>query len=185
MNHLNYGIFDCDTHCYEPRDAFTRYLPKEYLERAMVPVKLTNGLEAILAGHRVATFNSESGLGFDLAYRPGSLKEMLKQMASGNPEETYRPEPIRPEFLEREPRLALMERQGVEKCVLFPAGMALCAEDYVDDTEALYVNLRSFNRWFDDAWGFNFEDRLYATALLSLRDLDSAVAETEAVLAQG
>src|SRR4051794_14399629 len=178
-------LFDCDTHCYEPRDAFTRYLPAAFRDRTIAPIRNANGDEVILAGRRIGTFNSESGLGFDLAYRPGSLKEMLKQMASGNPEETYRPEPIRPEFLEREPRLALMERQGVEKCVLFPAGMALCAEDYVDDTEALYVNLRSFNRWFDDAWGFNFEDRLYATALLSLRDLESAVAETEAVLAQG
>lgn len=27
---LDYGIFDCDTHCYETRDAFTRYLPEEF-----------------------------------------------------------------------------------------------------------------------------------------------------------
>ena len=31
---LEYSITDCDTHCYEPRDAFTRYLPKDYLDRA-------------------------------------------------------------------------------------------------------------------------------------------------------
>ena len=24
------NLFDCDTHCYEPRDAFTRYLPEEF-----------------------------------------------------------------------------------------------------------------------------------------------------------
>ena len=30
MSHLDYGIFDCDTHCYEPRDAFTRFLPTDY-----------------------------------------------------------------------------------------------------------------------------------------------------------
>ena len=29
---LDYGITDCDTHCYEPRDAFTRFLPKDVLE---------------------------------------------------------------------------------------------------------------------------------------------------------
>ena len=139
----------------------------------------------ILAGHRIATFNSEAGLGFDLAYRPGSLKEMLKQMGSGNPDETYEPQPMRPEYLEREPRLAVMAEQNVERAVIFPAGMALAAEHYVDDTEALYANLRSFNRWFDETWGFNYQDRLYATALLSLRDLDSAIAETEAIIDQG
>ena len=96
MTHLDYGIFDCDTHCYEPRDAFTRYLPERVPRSGRItPVRLANGTEAILAGRRIATFNSESGLGFDMAYRPGSLKEMLKQMGSGNPEETYEPEPMR------------------------------------------------------------------------------------------
>lgn len=185
MAGLDYGIFDCDTHCYEPRDAFTRYLPKAYLGKAMTPVRKADGAEAILAGSRIATFNSESGLGYDKAYRPGSLKEMLKQMASGNPDETYEPEDIRPEYLERAPRMDRLAEQGVERCVLFPAGMALAAEHYVTDTDALYVNLRSFNRWYDETWGFNYEDKLYATALLSLRDLDRAVAETDAILAAG
>ena len=85
MAALEYGIFDCHTHCYEPRDACTRYLPKEFLDRALTPVIGAAGKEIILAGHRVATFNSEQGLGFDFAYRPGSLKEMLRQMATGNP----------------------------------------------------------------------------------------------------
>jgi predicted TIM-barrel fold metal-dependent hydrolase len=182
---LDYGIFDCDTHCYEPRDAFTRYLPKSYHDRAITPIRGANGLDVILAGHRVATFNSEQGLGFEMAYRPGSLKEMLKQMASGDPEETYQPEPIRVEYLEREPRLRLLEEQGVERCVLFPAGMALSAEHYVDDTDALYVNLESFNRWLDETWGFNSQDKIYSTAVLSLRDLDRAVALTDDILRRG
>jgi predicted TIM-barrel fold metal-dependent hydrolase len=178
-------LFDCDTHCYETRDAFTRYLPKEFQDRAITPVKNASGQEVVLAGSRVAVFNSEQGLGFDMAYKPGTLKEMLKQMASGSPDETYQPEPMRPEYLQREARLQLMERQGVEKCILYPAGMALAAEHYVSDTEALYANLRSFNRWYNETWGFNHEDRLYATAVLSLRDLDLAVAETERILDAG
>ena len=185
MAGLDYGIFDCDTHCYEPRDSFTRYLPKEYLGRAITPVRNAAGHEVVMAGSRIATFNSEQGLGFDKAYKPGTLKEMLKQMGSGNPEETYQPEDMRPEYLEREPRVALLAKQGVERCVVFPAGMALAAEHYVADTDALYVNVRSFNRWYDETWGFNYEEKLYATALLSLRDLDRAIAETDAILAQG
>jgi predicted TIM-barrel fold metal-dependent hydrolase len=185
MSHFDYGIFDCDTHCYETRDAFTRYLPKSYLDRAITPVHTADGREVILAGRRIATFNSESGGGFDLANRPGSLKEMLKQMASGNPDEAYQPEPMRPEYLERAPRLEVLREQGVERCVLFPAGMALAAEHYVSDTDALYANLESFNRWYNETWGFNFEDRIYATALLSLRDLDRAVALTDKIIADG
>src|ERR1700694_5938673 len=169
---MSYGLFDCDTHCYETRDAFTRYLPKEFHDRAITPVRNASGQEVILAGARVALFNSEQGLGFDLAYKPGTLKEMLKQMASGNPDETYQPEAMRPEYQEREARLTLMTQQGVDKCVLYGSGMALSAEHYVADTGALYANIRSFNRWFNETWGFNFQDRIHAVALLSLRDLD-------------
>ena len=69
--------------------------------------------------------------------------------------------------------------------MLYPGALALSAEHYVDDTEALYANLASYNRWYDEAWGFNYEDRIYATALLSLRDLDHAVALTDDIIARG
>lgn len=177
-------LFDCDTHCYEPRDSFTRFLPKDMLDRALAPVRNANGQDVILAGTRIARFNSEQGLGFDLAYKPGSLKEMLKQMSSGNPDESYQAEPMRPEYLERDARIAAMDAQGVDSSVLFPSAMALSAEHYVVDTEALYANLFSFNRWFDETWGFD-RGRLLPTAVLSLRDLEKAVALTEHVIERG
>lgn len=177
-------IFDCDTHCYEPRDSFTRFLPKDMLDRALTPVRNASGEDVILAGTRVARFNSEQGLGFDLAYKPGSLKEMLKQMGSGNPDETYQPEPMRPAYLERDARIEVLDAQGIDRAVLFPAGMALSAEHYVVDTEALYANLRSFNRWFDETWGFD-RGRLLPTAVISLRDLDEAVALTDFIIELG
>jgi predicted TIM-barrel fold metal-dependent hydrolase len=78
-----------------------------------------------------------------------------------------------------------MTAQGVDRCVLYPAGGALAAEHYVADTDALYANVRSFNRWFDETWGFNHQDRIYATALLSLRDRDRCVEEVDRVLSAG
>jgi predicted TIM-barrel fold metal-dependent hydrolase len=185
MSTISGTAFDCDTHIYEPRDAMTRYLPKRYLESSIRPIPNAAGKDVVLAGSRIATFTSEEGIGFDYAYRPGSLRQMLKEMASGNPEARYQPDPMRPEYLEREPRLAVLDAQGVSRCVLFPGALALSAEHYVADTDALYANLSSYNRWYDEAWGFNYEDRVYATALLSLRDLDRAVALTEEILARG
>ena len=159
-------------------------MPKELLERSIFPVRLPDGSETILADRRVAVFNSEQGLGFDHAYRPGSLKEMLKQMASGNPDETYEPMPMRPEFQERPARMQLLEQQGVDRCVLYPSTMALSVEQYVIDTPVAYANIHSFNRWFDETWDFDGE-RISPTALLSFRDLDRSVAELEHVLDRG
>ncbi|MCU1343778.1 MAG: amidohydrolase [Acidimicrobiia bacterium] len=178
------ALLDCDTHCYETRDAFTRFLPKAYLDRAISPMVNAAGQEVVMAAGRVATLNSEQSIGFDFAYRPGSLKEMLRQMASGDPNETYQPEPMQPEYLERAAREALMDVHGVERCVLFPAAMALGAEHYVADTDALYVNLMSFNRWYDETWGFA-GPKIYATPLLSFRDLNRALELTDFILERG
>ena len=184
MSQIIDGVFDCDTHCYEPRDAATRYLPEEYLDRAIITVKNAAGHDMVLAGHRFATFNSELNTGFDYAFQPGSMKEMLRKIAEsgGKPPE---PEPMRVEFVEREPRLKVLEEQGVSRSVLFPGALALSAEHYVHDTDALYASLSAYNRWYDETWGFNYQDRIYSTALLSLRDLDRAVALTDEILARG
>ena len=85
MTHLDYGIFDCDTHCYEPRDAFTRYLPESSATGPSPRCATPTGDEVILAGNRVATFNSESGLGFDMAYRPGIAQGDAQADGVGQP----------------------------------------------------------------------------------------------------
>jgi hypothetical protein len=46
MTGLEYGLFDCDTHCYETRDSFTRYLPKQWQPYAIAPVRLQDAPSA-------------------------------------------------------------------------------------------------------------------------------------------
>ena len=89
---------------------------------------------------------------------------------------------LRPEYLEREPRLKLMDQQGVESAILYPATMGTMAENYVRGIKPLYANVHAYNQFLDDTWGFIYQDRIYTPAVLSLRDLDSAVAELEFVL---
>jgi predicted TIM-barrel fold metal-dependent hydrolase len=182
VRELEFGLFDCDNHIYEPPDAVTRYLPKDMLDRAITPITLANGEEGLLAGGRLVTGLDHP---IDMAHRPGALKEMLRQMKSGKPTETYSLEPLRPEYLEREPRLKLMDAQGIESAILYPATMGTMAEHYVRGVKQLYTNVHAYNQFLDDTWGFNYLDRIYTPAVLSLRDLDSAVAELEFVLARG
>ncbi|MGD9793283.1 MAG: amidohydrolase family protein [Acidimicrobiia bacterium] len=179
-----YPLIDCDTHCYETFDACTRYLPREFEQWAMRPVRNADGIWEVRAGDVEATIVNEGGMGWDYAYRPGSLKEMLRQMASGNPDEAYEPEPMRAEWIERAPREALMDTFGVEKAILFPAGMGMGAEHYIADTPAMYANMNSFNRWYDETWGFA-GPRIYAAPIVSLRDLDSAIDMAEFAIDRG
>ena len=121
-------LFDCDNHIYEPPDAATRFLPEEYLNRAITPVTLANGEQGLLAGGRLVTGLDHP---IDMAHQPGALKIMLREMKSGKPTEAYKLQPLRPEYLERAPRLALMDEQGVESAILYPATMGTMAEHYV------------------------------------------------------
>jgi predicted TIM-barrel fold metal-dependent hydrolase len=182
MADLGVKLFDCDNHIYEPADAVTRYLPKEALGRAITPVTLANGEQGLLAGGRLVTGLDHP---IDMAHRPGALKEMLRQMKSGKPTEGYALEKLRPEYLERGARLELMDRQGIESAILYPATMGTMAEHFVRGIKPLYDNVHAYNQFLYDTWGFDHQSRIYTPALLSLRDLDSAVAELEFVLDRG
>ena len=172
-------LFDCDNHIYEPPDAATRFLPEEYLNRAITPITLANGEQGLLAGGRLVTGLDHP---IDMAHQPGALKIMLREMKSGKPTEAYKLQPLRPEYLEREPRLALMDEQGIESAILYPATMGTMAEHYVHGIKPLYANLHSYNQWLNETWGFDYQSRIYTPAVLSLRDLDSAVEELDFVL---
>jgi predicted TIM-barrel fold metal-dependent hydrolase len=183
VGELPYRLVDFDQHSYEAEDCFTRFMPKAKLDRAVYPVKLASGRKVLLANDRVVTALEND---LDQAYVPGSLAEMLKQRASGSTAESERfYEPIQREYRDRDARLGQLTEQQIERSIMYPGGWALMAEAYLSGVDTLYDNLESFNRWIDEDWGFAYQERIYAPALLSLRDLDRACAELDRVLAAG
>ncbi|MFL6116389.1 MAG: amidohydrolase family protein [Catenulispora sp.] len=183
VGELPYRLVDFDQHSYEAEDCFTRFMPKAKLDRAVYPVKLASGRKVLLANDRIVTALEND---LDQAYVPGSLAEMLKQRASGSTTESERfYEPIQREYRDRDARLGQLTEQQIERSIMYPGGWALMAEAYLSGVDTLYDNLESFNRWIDEDWGFAYQERIYAPALLSLRDLDRACAELDRVLAAG
>jgi predicted TIM-barrel fold metal-dependent hydrolase len=94
-------------------------------------------------------------------------------------------EPLLPEYQQRAPRVALMDRQGLEKALMFPTMGVTWEYELRHDVPTLYANLRSFNRWLEDEWGFGVDGRIYGVPLLSLFDLDRALTETHRLLEAG
>jgi predicted TIM-barrel fold metal-dependent hydrolase len=182
MAQLAYRLFDADNHYYETRDCFTRHMPKRLLDRAIHVTPDAAGRDRVWVGDRPFTFLA--GWSFTHANRPGALRELLRQKDYRDAGSTLS-EPIRPEFQQRDARVALMDAQGLEAAVLFPT-LAVCVEHFMrDDPEQLYANLHAFNEWLDEEWGFAFRGRIYAAPLLSLRDRERAVAELDWALAKG
>lgn len=183
MTAFGYALVDADNHYYEPRDAFTRHMPADKLHLA-VHVEGHGDRERIMIGDRPFTFLRHN---YDQVVKPGALREMLRSMKKGavNNETTQVDEPIQPAYLHRDPRLALMNQQGVEATFIFPT-LGVCVEHAMrNHPEQLYANFEAFNRFIDDDWGYAHDNRIFAAPLLSLVDLDHAVAELDRVLARG
>jgi predicted TIM-barrel fold metal-dependent hydrolase len=185
MATIDYPLFDADNHYYETRDAFTRFAEPSLRDKAIHTRIDDDGVERVYVGHKPFTFLQHRN--FDTVVPPGALRTMLRSLKSGTADirGTDIEEPMQPEYTEREPRLALMDRQGIRSAFVFPT-IAVCVEAFMmDDHEQLYGNFRAFNRWLDEQWGFDHHGRIYAPPLMSLADVDRAVVELEWALERG
>ena len=173
------GIFDADNHYYEPRDVF-RHLDPRLAERAVRIVTDASGKDTILVAGRKHHFTPPT---FDLVPPPGHLKEMMQGHGEGTAASFLKP--MRPEYQQRDARLAVMDAQGIESALLFPTFGVTFETALRHDVEASYAALEAFNRWLEEDWGFGADGRIFGVPLLSLLDVDLAVRELERVLARG
>lgn len=179
-----YPIIDADNHYYEPDDCFTRHLEPEFADRACRIVREEPDAPGIpYIGEEPSYYlaaNPADRMGRpgvhaaakDLRYRPLADREML------------RPSEV-PRFYDRDARLRWMDEEEIEAVVMWPS-LGLGVEWQLrDDPEACVANLRAFNRWIDEAWGFAHRRRIFAVPTISLVDLEAALEEVDAVLARG
>ena len=85
----------------------------------------------------------------------------------------------------RDVRLALMDDQGIDKALMYPASAHDIEFEFADDLEALYANVRAFNRWIHEEIGYAYEGRMFLPPYLALADVDLALAELELLLDSG
>jgi len=88
-------------------------------------------------------------------------------------------------FGNRDLRLALMGEQGIDKALMFPAAAHDIEYEFTDNIEALYANIRAFNRWMHDEVGYVAENRMFLPPYIALADPELAVKELEQVIADG
>ena len=179
MANLGYPVVDVDQHYYETRDAFVRHLEPTFRGRGVEVVEV-GGREQI----RIAGRKHEYPPTYDVVPPPGSILSLLER-SDGRGTDSPVLEPMQPAYQERNARLAALDSQGVEAAVLLPTLGVTVEHPLRHDTEATFANLRAFNSWLDEAWGFSRDGRLFAVPMLSLLDVDLAVAEVERVLDRG
>jgi predicted TIM-barrel fold metal-dependent hydrolase len=179
---IDYGVFDADNHYYEATDAYTRHIDPAFAKRTMQWGEI-DGRRRLLVGGKVNRFIPNPL--FDPVAKPGSLGEYFRGRNPGA--QDIRAlfgdlEPIRPEYRDRDARLRVMDEQGLDGCLLFPTLGVGMEESLADDPPALVAAFTAFNRWLEDDWGYAYKERIFAAPMLTLIDLDAAVAELQRVL---
>jgi predicted TIM-barrel fold metal-dependent hydrolase len=183
-NKCDFPVFDADNHLYETKDAFTRYLPSKY--EGAIDYQEINGRTKILLRGVVSEYIPNPT--FEVVARPGAQEEYFR---NGNPEgKSYREligEPMRalPGFRSPGPRLELMDELGVDRALMFPTLASLLEERLRDDAELTHAVIHAFNEWMYEEWTFNYEDRIFATPVITLPIVDKALEELEWVLERG
>jgi predicted TIM-barrel fold metal-dependent hydrolase len=92
---------------------------------------------------------------------------------------------MRPAYQQRAARLEVMDEQGIESILLFPTFGVTVEHALRHDAEATFAALGAFNRWLEEDWGFGADGRIFGVPLMSLVDVELAVAELERLLARG
>ncbi len=180
---LGYPLIDVDNHYYEPSNCFVDWVEPRYRDRALRIEAQSDGNQQLFFGD-APLVNDGTSFVRERCVKPGALREMLRSQQGGLPSDAAT-EPTRPEYLERDARIAVMDRQGLESIFMFPSFAVMIEYWMQHDVELLYACFDGFNRWLDETWGFDYRSRIYAATLISLRDRDRAVAQLDDALRRG
>jgi predicted TIM-barrel fold metal-dependent hydrolase len=181
---LDIPVFDADNHLYETRDAFTKFLPDRYAG-AIDYVDVHGRTKIMVRGHISEYIPNPT---FDVVARPGAQEDYFRH---GNPEgKSYREifgKPVRalPAWREPAPRVELMDEQGLDRTLMFPTLASLLEERLRDDPELTHAVIHALNQWMHETWTFNYQDRIFATPVITLPIVERAIEELEWVVERG
>ncbi len=181
---LDFPVFDADNHMYETQEALTKFLPKEYA-KAIDYIDVRGRTKIVVRGTISEYIPNPT---FDVVAAPGAQEEYFRH---GNPDgKSYRElvgDPIRclPAFREPRPRIELMDELGIDRALMFPTLASLIEERMKDDPALIQAVVHALNQWMYETWQFDYEQRIFATPVISMGLVDEALGELDYVLERG
>jgi predicted TIM-barrel fold metal-dependent hydrolase len=184
MHKVDYPIFDCDRHFYEPPEAFLRHLPKQH--RAQFQYVQVNGRTKLAVGGVLSDYIPNPT--FEVVAAPGSHEGWYRgQNPEGKTLREFGGDPVRAEqaFSNGDAHLAMMDRQGIHAGLWLPTAASVIEERLADKPEVISALFHSVNQWVVEEVGLARQNRLFPVSMVHLGDVDLAVKELEFLLANG
>lgn len=183
MTITNLSVWDADNHLYEAVDAYTRYLPKEF-DGAIRFADVEGRKKLEILGVVSDCIPNPT---YEVIPTPGSWSNYFRGINPDGLSLRELANPIRcpEEFRQPGLRLALMDEQGIDGCVMFPTTAGMLEERMKGETELTMAVIHAYNRWLLEDWGFSHADRIICTPAIALNDVQGAVKELEWCLEHG
>lgn len=158
----------CDNHLYEPPDAYTRHLPKQY-RGAIKWIQVDGQTKLMIKGRLTDTIPNPT---YDVVASPGAWADYFR--GGNNPEgktlrELANPIACPDSFRRAEERLALLDSQQIHACVMFPTTGGMLEERMLDDIALAHAVVHAYNEWLLEEWTFDYRGgRIFATPVITL-----------------
>lgn len=181
---LDFAVYDADNHLYETEDALTRHLPGTH--RRLFRFTDLGGRKKLVVRDTITEFIPNPT--FEVVARPGAhMAFYAGQNDEGKSLRELTGEPMRsiPAFRHPEPRLELLDEQGIHATLMFPTLASLVEERLLDDPDLTQVAISAFNEWLHDDWSYDYEGRIFATPIVNPCVLDAGIAELERIIDRG
>ena len=180
---IDYPVYDCDHHFYEPPEAFLRHLPKQY-QSYFQYVTLANGRTKLLIDGVLSdyipnpTFNVVAAPGSHENFYRGTNPESLTLLQMGKPIKSE------PAFHNGAAHLKVMDEQNVQVAVIFPTLASVIEERLSHKPDVINALFHSLNQWVAEEYGFT-NGRQFPVAAICLSDINAAMQELEFVIGAG
>ena len=170
-------VIDADGHVLEPPDVWERYVDPAYRARAIRVRRGADGRDALEIDGRPARLTTPEMLG-GLGGMGKSLEELAAACLAGRYAESAPAAATDPAA-----RLALLDRDGIAKALLYPS-LGLQWEAEVDDPAYALAHARAYNRWIEEFCAGS-GGRLFPVAHLILGDATDAARELRRAVRAG
>ena len=78
-----------------------------------------------------------------------------------------------------------MNEQGIDRALMWPTLASVLEERLADDPVASHVIVHALNEWMYEHWSFCYEDRIFATPVITLAIVDKAIQELDYLVERG
>ena len=173
----DFEVFDSDSHVMEPREVWEKYLEPEYRVLGKHALWREEGRfdSYLKINGQVFRDDGNPNIPRHAIWKPGMTWDTIGEL---DPDTRH---PASEGASEPQARLGDMDAMGVDQAFLYPTWFA---EGFhlVEDPDVSYALARAYNDWIAD-FCQAAPDRLFAAAMVPLRNMDFALAELRRVAA--